>query len=316
MLTSFATLTPLTPVTPSHKSVYSSPQPTELAATPSFLYKYRVIQPAVPLVQTFDIDASFKYEVGGMADFIFQIHVHDGMDQQILSESLVSTPEIERRISIDRTFGHRMLRMQAQSGPVDLHYRARVKRTTQPLDLNAREMPIDELPDEILHDLYPTRFCESDELSKIAQEMFGQLPKGLSRVQAITDWIHNNIAYQIGTSHAMTTARDTLANRTGVCRDFAHLGVTFCRALNIPARFVVGYAWFEDPPPDFHAVFEAYLGGRWVMFDPTYMSPIDNLVRIATGSDAKDVAFATIYGPATMTFMAPFLTQVGLPEVS
>ena len=170
----------------------------------------------------------------------------------------------------------------------------------QPLDPQAQELPIADLPDELLHNLNPTRYCESDHLSQETQAMFGQWPRGLSRVQAIVDWIHQNIAYQVGTTNAMTTARDVLANRTGVCRDFAHLGVTFCRALNIPARLVVGYARFDEPPPDFHAMFEAYLGGRWVMFDATHMSPIDNLVRVATGRDAKDVAFATIYGPATM----------------
>jgi transglutaminase-like putative cysteine protease len=141
--------------------------------------------------------------------------------------------------------------------------------------------------------------------------MFGQLPRGLSRVRAIVDWIHQNIRYQIGASNAMTTAGEVLANHAGVCRDFAHLGVTFCRALNIPARLVVGYAHFDEPPPDFHAMFEAYLGGRWVMFDATRMSPIDDLVRVATGRDAKDVAFATIYGPATMLRMAPLITKVG-----
>jgi transglutaminase-like putative cysteine protease len=108
----------------------------------------------------------------------------------------------------------------------------------------------------------------------------------------------------------LTTARDVFNQRAGVCRDFAHLGVTFCRALNIPARLVVGYAQFDDPPPDFHAVFEAYLGGRWVLFDATHMSPIDDVVRIATGRDAKDVAFATIYGPATMLSMAPLVSKV------
>jgi len=179
------------------------------------------------------------------------------------------------------------------------------------MDPQAQELPIADLPDELLHNLNPTRFCESDHLSQETQAMFGHWPRGLSRVQAVVEWIHQNIAYQIGTTNALTTARDVLANRTGVCRDFAHLGVTFCRALNIPARLVVGYARFDDPPPDFHAMFEAYLGGRWVMFDATYMSPIDNLVRVATGRDAKDVAFATIYGPATMRAMAPLITQVG-----
>lgn len=166
------------------------------------------------------------------------------------------------------------------------------------------------MPDELLHNLNPTRYCESDHLSRAAQSLFGQLPRGLSRVQAVVDWIHTHIAYQIGTSNATTTARDVFVQRAGVCRDFAHLGVTFCRALNIPARLVVGYANFDEPPPDFHAVFEAFLGGRWVLFDATRMSPIDDLVRIATGRDAKDVAFATIFGPATMLLIAPLINRV------
>ena len=98
--------------------------------------------------------------------------------------------------------------------------------------------------------------------------------------------------------------------RVGVCRDFAHLGITFCRALNIPARLVCGYAPFDEPPPDFHAVFEAFVGGRWVLFDPTGMSPLASFVRIACGRDAKDVAFATIYGPARMVSMAPCIEPV------
>jgi transglutaminase-like putative cysteine protease len=251
-----------------------------------------------------------EYEVRGSTDFVFQIHAHNGMDQQVLSESLVMTPDLPRHVYVDPGIGHRFLRLHADSGPVTLRYRARVQRTVQPLDPQAQEVPIAALPDDLMHNLNPTRYCESDELSQVTQEMFGPLPHGLSRVRAIVEWIHQNVAYQIGASNAMTTARDVLANRCGVCRDFAHLGVTFCRALNIPARLVVGYARFDDPPPDFHAMFEAYLGGHWVLFDATYMSPIDDLVRVATGRDAKDVAFATIYGPATLLTMSPLITKV------
>ena len=274
------------------------------------LYTQRATLPDAPVTRTFDIDCTLDYEVRGPTDFLFQIHAHHGMDQLVLSESLVVTPNVPQRLYADPSIGHRFLRLHVDSGVLSLHYQARVQRTVQPLDPQAPEVPIADLPDDLLHNLNPTRYCESDHLSQMTQQMFGHLPQGLSRVQAIVDWIHQNIAYQIGTSNATTTARDVLANRAGVCRDFGHLGVTFCRALNIPARLVVGYARFDEPPPDFHAMFEAYLGGRWVMFDPTHMSPIDNLVRVATGRDAKDVAFATIYGPATMISMAPLITQV------
>ena len=130
-------------------------------------------------------------------------------------------------------------------------------------------------------------------------------------MQAISDWICQNIEYRTGTTVAATTAKQVFEQRVGVCRDFAHLGSTFCRALNIPARLVCGYAAFDEPPPDFHAVFEAYVGGRWVMFDPTGLAPVASLVRIATGRDAKDAAFATIYGPARMVSMAPCIKSVG-----
>ncbi|RZI67702.1 MAG: transglutaminase family protein, partial [Variovorax sp.] len=120
-------------------------------------------------------------------------------------------------------------------------------------------------------------------------------------VQAIVDWIHESITYEPGTSDSTTTAQEVFVQRAGVCRDFAHLGITLCRALNIPARLVVGYVWFDEPPQDFHAVFEAWIGGQWVLFDATRMAPVDRLVRVGTGRDAKDVAFCTIFGPVSMT---------------
>ena len=306
----------LMPATPSLESATNAIGPIDNPASPATTspsavgYTQRATLPDAPVAQTFDIDCTLTYEVSGPTDFVFQIHAQDGLDQQVLTESLVITPDLPQHVYADPAIGHRFLRLHADSGLVTLHYQARVKRTVQPLDPQAHELPIAELPDNLLHNLNPTRYCESDHLSQATQAMFGQLPRGLSRVQAIADWIQQNIAYQIGTSNAMTTARDVLANRAGVCRDFAHLGVTFCRALNIPARLVVGYARFDEPPPDFHAVFEAYLGNRWVQFDATHMSPIDDLVRVATGRDAKDVAFATIYGPATMLTLAPLITKV------
>jgi transglutaminase-like putative cysteine protease len=106
---------------------------------------------------------------------------------------------------------------------------------------------------------------------------------------------------------ASTTARDVLANRAGVCRDFAHLAIAFCRALNIPARFVTGYARYSDPPPDFHAVFEAYLGKRWYLFDPTELAALDEIVRIGTGRDAAEAAFATFFGSAQLRRLSPLI---------
>ena len=260
--------------------------------------------------RVFDVDCVLSYQLAGPSDFLFQIHALNGRDQEVLSESLTLVPLIPVHVYQDPTQFHRFMRLQAQAGSFELRYQARVRRTPEPVDLNAAEVPIAELPDDVLHHLMPTRYCESDVLSHAAQKLFGGLPRGHSRVVAVCDWIQENIDYQVGTSNATTTALNVFTQRAGVCRDFAHLGVTFCRALNIPARLVVGHARFADPPPDFHAVFEAWLGGRWVLFDATRMAPLDELVRIASGRDAKDVAFATIYGPAVMTAMSPLVNEV------
>lgn len=258
-----------------------------------------------PAGKVFDIDCRLQYQISGPSDFLFQVHALQGMDQEVLSESLQVTPGLAVHVYADPTVNHRFTRVHADAGTLDLQYRAQVRRLPLSIDATLQEVPIAHLPDELMHNLMPTRYCESDHLSRAAQRMFGAMPPGLARVQAVADWIHDNVEYRLGSSSPTTTARDVFVQRAGVCRDFAHLGVTFCRALNIPARLVVGYARFNDPPPDFHAVFEAYVGGQWVMFDATRMSPVEDLVRIAVGRDAKDVAFATIFGPATMVSMAP-----------
>lgn len=260
--------------------------------------------------QEFVVDCLLTYEVKGTTDFVFQIHALNGRDQIVLSESLTLMPPMPVHIYNDPAELHRCTRLEVTSGTFQLHYQARVVRTIEAEDLNAGEVPIWQLPDAVMQYLMPTRYCESDLMSHAAQKLFGGLPPGYARVKGICDWIHSHIDYQVGTSTATTTARDVFTQRAGVCRDFAHLGVTFCRALNIPARLVAGYSNFSTPPPDFHAVFEAYLGGRWVIFDATRMSDLDGLVRIASGRDAKDVAFAMIYGPGTMTSMNPTATPV------
>ncbi|WP_235582233.1 transglutaminase family protein [Rhizobacter sp. Root1221] len=263
----------------------------------------------IPAGKRFDVDCELAYDLTGDCDFLFQIHALNGMGQQLISESLEVTPAVATHIFEDPTVHHRFLRLRAGAGPLTLRYRAQVRRLPDPDASEAVELPIADLPDDILHNLMPTRYCESDLLGRAAQKLFCGHPPGFARVQAICDWIHDNIDYQVGATVVTTTARDVFLYRAGVCRDFAHLGITFCRALNIPARLVVGYARFDDPPPDFHAVFEAYLGGQWVLFDPTRMSPMAELIRIAMGRDAKDVAFATIFGPAVMTRMNPCLSS-------
>jgi len=257
------------------------------------------------------IDSVLEYAVDATSEFVFLIHVADVPGQTLIKESLLVEPRIPYRCYTDAASGNRFLRLQAEAGKLKVVYRAIVDRSVEPLAFDTPEVAVHDIPADVLHYLTPTRFCESDELSADAQALFGAMAPGLQRVQAISDWVQNNITYRIGSSNPTTSASEVFACRTGVCRDFAHLSITFCKALNIPARMVSGYALFSDPPPDFHAVFEAYVGGRWVMFDPTGMTPVEHVVRIATGRDAKDVAFATIFGPARMTSMFPDTMLLG-----
>jgi transglutaminase-like putative cysteine protease len=259
--------------------------------------------------RTFAIDCTLAYAVEQPTEFVFLIHALDGMGQQLLDESLKLRPALPHRTYADAQAGHRFLRLSARPGPLRLRYRATVRVTRAAGTGDGREMPIDELPDDVIENLMPTRYCQSDLLGPAALKLFGALPPGRARVQAISDWIYRNVDYRTGASDSTTGAVDVFVQRAGVCRDFAHLGVTFCRALNIPARLAVGYAVFAAPPPDFHAIFEAYLDGQWELFDPTGMSPPQDLVRIAVGRDAKDVAFSTIFGAARGALVKPLIAR-------
>lgn len=246
------------------------------------------------------LDCLLEYEVSGPAHFLFNIEAafHDG--HEVVEERLTITPSMKVRHFCNERSGNRFIRLDAPKGILSVNYHARVQLHPAPVPLHLDEMPVTALPDEVLHYLMPSRYCESDSMRRIAQQLFGHLPPGMGRVRAVESWIHESIEYQPGFTQSTTTAQDVFVQRVGVCRDFAHLGITLCRALNIPARLVVGYVHFAEPPQDFHAVFEAWLDGRWVLFDATGMAPIDRLVRIGTGRDAKDVAFATIFGDVKM----------------
>ncbi len=198
--------------------------------------------------------------------------------------------------------GNRMHRFDALPGGVRLTYNVEVEHRPVELTDELVEHRISDMPDELLHWLTPTRFCEVDKLGNFALSQFGHLAPGVGRVQAVVDWVRLNVAYRVGSSGGLTTAADVLEQRAGVCRDFAHLAITLCRALNIPARLVVGYVIFDEPPQDFHAIFEVWLG-RWVAFDATGLAPTERFVRVGVGADAKDVAFATTFGQVALRGM-------------
>ena len=251
-------------------------------------------------MHTATIDCLLDYDVASPTHFCFSIEAafHDA--HRVVEERLTVTPSVKVRHFCDERSGNRFFRLDASRGQLSVNYHAQVELHHAPVPLHLGEAAVTAVPDDVLRYLMPSRYCESDIMSRAAQQLFGHISPGLSRVRAIESWIHDSIHYLPGFSNSTTTAQEVFVHRAGVCRDFAHLGITLCRALNIPARLVVGYVYFDEPPQDFHAVFEAWLDGRWVLFDATRMAPNDRLVRVGTGRDAKDVAFATIFGNVRM----------------
>jgi transglutaminase-like putative cysteine protease len=171
---------------------------------------------------------------------------------------------------------------------------------------HATQHLVQDLPDEQLHYLLGSRYCETDRLSETAWALFGNTPPGWARVQAICDFVHDHIRFDYEAARPTRTAWETYQERQGVCRDFAHLAVTFCRCMNIPARYCTGYLGDIGVPPvdypmDFSAWFDVYLGGRWYTFDARHNIPRIGRILMARGRDATDVAISTSFGPALLS---------------
>ena len=251
-----------------------------------------------------NVACQLDYNVTTPTSFMFSIVPAHTDYQTVQQEALVLNPYIPVEwLQVDN-YGSRLVRFQAQPCALSVSYNATVQLMPivdqQPPQLD--EVNYGALPVEILPYLNPSRYCESDRLAGFAYKEFGNLPMGYTRVEAVRDWVYHNIDYVSGSTDAFSTAVDVLVQRAGVCRDFAHLSISFCRALGIPARYVAGYAP-ELQPPDFHGFFEAYLDGRWYLFDATKLAPVNGFVRIGTGRDAADASFATLVGAATMQNM-------------
>jgi transglutaminase-like putative cysteine protease len=204
-------------------------------------------------------------------------------------------------------FGNWCNRVTAPPGLVRIWTDAIIRDSGNPDPVvpEATQVPVEQLPDEALIFLLASRFCESDKLLDLAWELFGKTKPGWARVQAICDFAHSHISFGYEHARVTRTAAEAYQERRGVCRDFAHLAVAFCRALNIPARYCTGYLGDAGMPPpyppgDFAAWFEAYLGGRWCTFDPRNNVPRIGRVLIARGRDAADVAMVTTFGPGKL----------------
>lgn len=248
----------------------------------------------------FSLGCNLGYSLRRPTGFMLNLEALRFRGQSVISEQLTLDPHVRVERWTQPETGNRYARVSAPEGKFTVRYEAEIELTPaleSPLDVH--EIPIDKLPLSVFPHVNPSRYCQSDKLERLSQRTFGDKPRGYERVNALCNWIHENVDYIPGFSTELTDAFATATERAGVCRDFAHLAIAFCRALKIPARYISAYAWRLDPP-DFHAVIEAYLqgpeGNGWYVFDPTRKSDARGIVRIGIGRDAADVAFCTPFG--------------------
>jgi transglutaminase-like putative cysteine protease len=251
-----------------------------------------------------------NYDVSTPSEFVFNIHAARTPQQRVVAESLIVAPQLEVFVEEEPTHGNRVARLSAQPGTLKLRYSATVEMShhlADPAQLSAT--PVADLPASALPFIVPSRYCQADRLQSMAWQEFGGVPTGYAQVEAVCAWVRKRTRFQVGTSGVGTSAIETLNDRVGVCRDFAHLTIALLRGLNYPARIVTGVDYGADPslgPPDFHCYVEAFLGDRWYLFDPTGISLLTGLIRIATGRDAADVPFAMMFGQVA----------TGMPQVA
>ncbi|MDQ6437764.1 transglutaminase family protein [Mesorhizobium sp. LHD-90] len=236
------------------------------------------------------------------------LDIHQSRRQDIKRQTrMLTSPAVPTRPYSD-LFGNTCRRFTAPAGGVRILYDAVVEDSGEHDAANtlAQETPVENLPDDVLCYLLGSRYCETDHLMGLAWELFGHLPPGWARVQAIVDYVHARLSFGYGYARATRTAAQAHEERVGVCRDFAHLAITFCRCMNIPARYVNGYLGDigvpADPAPmDFSAWMEAYLDGKWYSFDPRHNIPRIGRVVIARGRDATDVPLLHTFGPHSLS---------------
>ncbi|MGV3741675.1 MAG: transglutaminase-like domain-containing protein [Burkholderiaceae bacterium] len=266
-----------------------------------------------------DIDSSFLIQApvirlgcvlgyythaGTPAAFLVLPHVQCAAT--VLDESWSTSSGASLRHSLDM-FGNRLLTTTLLPGHNELRYEANLELfyATEPAVLQSCSDPALGIPFDVLRYTLPSRYCESDKLSGFAREKFGHIPRGFAQAQAICDWVRQNFEYRHGSGDATLSACEAMRRGHGVCRDFAHIVIALCRALDLPARYVAGYIPImegneidgdNDIGTDFHAYAEVYVNGTWHTFDARYNQPLKGRIKIAHGMDAVDAAFATFYG--------------------
>ncbi|MEJ0001524.1 MAG: transglutaminase family protein [Verrucomicrobiota bacterium] len=275
-----------------------------------------------PLELTVRVGCHLVWQCSAPVAMTLALRPRGGPHQLVLQERLTFNPHLAS-LSFEDMLGNGVDRVIMQPGDNVIHHDALVLVPAAPDNFEpiGLAVPVYQLPGPLLRYTLPSRYCDSDKLLNFAWKTFGPLNDGAERVQAICDWVHNNIEYRFGSGNAELSAADVIMRRYGVCRDFAHVAIALCRCFNIPARYVTGHLadiGFADPgtPMDFHAYFEAFLGQHWSTFDARFNVPRIGRIKIAHGLDAVDGAFSTIYGQAQIKWFEVWAYQVSPAEVT
>lgn len=257
----------------------------------------------------------FVYLAQAATPAVFQVEPRDEAPVKLVRQQWSVQPQARLRRYRD-LYGNPCVRLILPAGRSVLRYDAvtRVPDATEDTNIQAPQLPPDDLPDDVLIYTLPSRFCLPDLLGNEAWSRFGHIPAGYGRVQAICDYVHTHLTFSYGSSNPWTTASDVNISRLGVCRDFTHLAISFCRALNIPARYVFGYLPDLDVPADgmpmdFAAWMQVWLGDRWWTFDPRNNRRRKGRIVIGLGRDASDVAMVTTFGAPVLESMSVYATE-------
>lgn len=258
----------------------------------------------------------FAYEAADPTHTVLLIQPRLDEVQRMEGEELSFSPELPIQKYTD-LHGNTVRRFDLPVGRTTIRHDALVTVTAreESYDFAALPLPVREMPPELLRYTLPSRYCDSDRLMDFAYQNFGQTPHGLRRVQAICDWVHQNLEYRWGSGSPHLTAGQALDRGYGICRDFAHLAVALCRCFNLPARYVTGHlpdvAFLDSGVPmDFHAYMQVYVGARWHTFDARFNQPRRGRIDIACGVDAVDCAFSTLFGAASLAWFSVWNYQV------
>ncbi|MCB1233141.1 MAG: transglutaminase family protein [Verrucomicrobiae bacterium] len=245
----------------------------------------------------FFVQSSLHYQVSGPSTLLCSLKCVKTPSQEVLNESLSTSRDTYRSdMSLGLEENRFTLFETSEAGPLSIFYEATASTSVQTVPFaEINNQDVHTLDPAVIPYLFPSRYAPADRMRAVANDHFGGIQGHLDQALAIEDWLNKHIAYAPGSSKEQYSAMETYENRSGVCRDFAHLGIALCRALSIPARYVTVYA-FQLQPQDFHAVFEVYVGGRWYLIDGTRIAPLNGMIRIAQGRDAADAAVATLFG--------------------